>query len=561
MTIDAVSHSDVNWHAIDWRKVYRTVRRLQARIVKATQESKWHKVRSLQRLLTHSFSGKALAVRRVTENQGKRTPGVDGEIWDTPKKKAAAISRLTRQRYKPRPLRRVYIPKSNGKKRPLGIATMRDRAMQALYLLALDPVAETQADKNSYGFRIGRSTSDAIEQCFKVLSRDYAAQWILDADVRSCFDMISHNWLLASIPTDRTILRRWLKAGYIDGNSFHRTEEGTPQGGPISPVLCNLVLDGLEREFVATFGPKTSQKAKKAKVNLIRFADDFVVTGSSKELLEEQCIPLIEGFLRPRGLELSQEKTKITHIEEGFDFLGQNIRKYKGKLHIKPSKKSVKTFLGRIREIVKKNEQAKTGNLIATINPIIRGWANYHRHVCAKRTFVSVDNAIFRILWQWAKRRHPRKQRKWIKEKYFKSVSNRNWVFSGETTDGKELQLIQAGDMAIKRHIKIRGDTNPYDPEDERYFDQRLRMKWLLGEKGRGKLRCLWLQQEGLCPVCRLKITDIGGWELHHIIRRVDGGPDALDNLVLLHPNCHQQVHSRSLYVAKPGHIEAFGEA
>ncbi len=561
MTIDAVSRSEIDWHAINWRKVYPTVRRLQARIVKAVQEGKWRKVRSLQRLLTHSFSGKALAVRRVTENRGKKTPGVDGEIWDTPEKKAAAISRLKPQGYKPRPLRRVYIPKSNGKKRPLGIATMRDRAMQALYLLALDPVAETQADKNSYGFRIGRSTADAIEQCFNVLFRDHAAQWILEADVRSCFDMICHNWLLANIPIDNTILRKWLKAGFVDGNTFHVTEEGTPQGGPVSPALCNMVLDGLEKEFVAAFGPKASQKAGKAKVNLIRFADDFVVTGSSKELLEKQCIPLIEEFLRPRGLELSQEKTRITHIEEGYDFLGQNIRKYKGKLLIKPSKKSVKTFLGKIREVVKKNQQAKTGNLIATLNPIIRGWANYHRHICAKRTFASVDNAIFKLVWQWAKRRHPCRPRRWIKEKYFKSVKNRNWVFSGETTDGRELQLVQAADVAIKRHIKIRGDANPYDPEDERYFDERLKLKWLLGEKGRGRLRLLWLQQKGICLVCQRKIIYKDGWELHHIIRRVDGGSDKLDNLILLHPNCHHQVHSQGLYVAKPGLARGLREA
>ena len=265
--------------------------------------------------------------------------------------------------------------------------------------------------------------------------------------------------------------------------------------------------------------------------------------------------------MRPRGLELSQEKTKITHITEGFDFLGQNIRKYKGKLFIKPSKKSVKTFLGKIREVVKKNQQAKTGNLIATLNPIIRGWANYHRHVCAKRTFASVDNAIFKMLWQWAKRRHPCRSRRWIKEKYFKSVKNRNWVFSGETTDSRKFQLLQAADVVIKRHIKIRGYANPYDPEDERYFDQRLRLKWLSGEKGRGRLRILWLQQERICLVCQLKIISSDGWELHHIIRRVDGGSDSLDNLVLLHPNCHHQVHSQGLYVAKPGLARGLREA
>ena len=553
MTIDAVSHSEIDWHAINWPKVYQTVRRLQARIVKATQEGKWRKVRSLQRLLTHSFSSKALAVRRATENRGKKTPGVDGEIWDTPKKKAEAISKLKQGGYRPLPLRRIYIPKSNGKKRPISIPAMRDRAMQSLYLLALDPVAETLADRHSYGFRIGRSTADAIRQCFNVLSKGYSAQWILEADVRSCFDKISHNWLLDNIPMNKAILQKWLKAGFMEGNAFHHTDEGAAQGGPISPVLCNLVLDGLEKELEATFGSKTTKRAKKAKVNLIRLADDFVVTGSSREILEHQCIPLIEEFLKARGLELSQEKTRITHIAEGFDFLGQNIRKYNGKLLIKPSRKNVKTFLDKVRETVKGNKQAKTGNLIALLNPLIRGWANYHRHVCSKRTYGSIDYAIFKLLWQWAKRRHPCKPGRWIKEKYFKSVKNRNWVFSGETTDGRELQLVRAADVAIKRYIKIRGDANPYDPEDECYFDQRLRMKWLMGEKGVGKFRRLWLQQEGICPLCHRKLTDKAECELHHIVRRVDGGSDNLDNLILLHPNCHQQVHSQGSYVAKPG--------
>ncbi len=561
MTIDAVSHSEIDWHAINWPKVYQTVRRLQARIVKATQEGKWRKVRSLQRLLTHSFSSKALAVRRVTENRGKKTPGVDGEIWDTPKKKAEAISRLKQGGYRPLPLRRIYIPKSNGKKRPISIPAMGDRAMQSLYLLTLDPVAETQADRNSYGFRIDRSPADAIKQCFNVLSKGYSAQWILEADVRSCFDKISHNWLLDNIPMNKAILQKWLKAGFMEGNAFHHTDEGAAQGGPISPVLCNLVLDGLEKELEATFGSKTTKQAKKAKVNLIRLADDFVVTGSSREILEHQCIPLIEEFLKVRGLELSQEKTRITHIAEGFDFLGQNIRKYNGKLLIKPSRKNVKTFLDKVRETVKGNKQAKTGNLIALLNPLIRGWANYHRHVCSKRTYASIDKAIFKLLWQWAKRRHPQKPRRWIKEKYFKSVKNRNWVFSGETTDGRELQLVRAADTAIKRHIKIRGDANPYDPEDECYFDQRLRMKWLMGEKGVGKLRRLWLQQEGICPLCHGKLTDKAECELHHIVRRVDGGSDNLDNLILLHPNCHQQVHSQGSYVAKPGLARGLREA
>jgi len=218
------------------------MRRLQARIVKATQESKWGKVKALQRLLTHSFSGKVLAVKRVTENQGKRTQGVDGEIWDTPAKKAAAVHALKRRSYHPFPLRRVYIPKNNGKgHRPLGIPTMVDRAMQALYLLALDPVAETQADPNSYGFRLERCCADAIQQAHTVLRNRAGAEWILEGDIKSCFDKISHEWLLAHAPMDKTILRKWLKAGFMEKHVLHPTDEGTPQGGICSPALANLI--------------------------------------------------------------------------------------------------------------------------------------------------------------------------------------------------------------------------------------------------------------------------------------------------------------------------------
>jgi RNA-directed DNA polymerase len=234
----AASHATVDWHAIDWQRVHRNVRRLQARIVQATQEGRWGKVRALQRLLTHSFSGKALAVRRVTENQGKRTPGVDRETWGTPAKKARAVRALRQRGYRPRPLRRVYIPKKHGKRRPLGIPTMRDRAMQALYLLALDPVAETTGDPNSYGFRQERSTADALSQCCTVLSGKHAAPWILEGDIKSCFDRISHDWLLAHVPLDKAMLRKWLKAGFMERHVFHATDEGTPQGGIIiSPTM------------------------------------------------------------------------------------------------------------------------------------------------------------------------------------------------------------------------------------------------------------------------------------------------------------------------------------
>ena len=270
----ASSDRAAHWHSIDWANCYREIRRLQARIVKAEQAGKHGKVKALQWLLTHSFSGKALAVRRVTENQGKRTPGVDGITWPTPKSRLDAVSLLKRRGYQPRPLRRIYIPKATGKKlRPLGIPAMIDRAQQALCLLALEPIAETNADPNSYGFRPARSTADAIEQCFIALSKSDSARWILEADIRSCFDEISHDWLVAHIPTDKAMLQKWLKAGYLHERVFHSTDAGTPQGGIVSPTLMNLTLDGLERTLLAKFrrGVRNSSK-----VNIVRYADDCV---------------------------------------------------------------------------------------------------------------------------------------------------------------------------------------------------------------------------------------------------------------------------------------------
>ena len=316
-TTGAPSAPDSEWHAIEWQQVHQEVRRLQARIVKAIQAGRWGKVRALQHLLAHSFSGKALAVKRVTENQGKRTPGVDREIWNTPQKKAEAIHRLRQHGYRAQPLRRVYIPKSNGNgKRPLGIPCMIDRAFQMLYKFTLDPIAETTGDPNSYGFRLGRSTADAIGQCFLNLSHKTSVAYILEADIRACFDTIRHQWVLDHIPTDRRMLRQWLKAGVIDGEMFQPTEAGAPQGSPISPVIANLTLDGMESLLKKNLPRKTSN-GENLKVNLTRFADDFIVTGNSPELLTQQVIPLLEQFLKERGLELSQEKTKITHIEQG----------------------------------------------------------------------------------------------------------------------------------------------------------------------------------------------------------------------------------------------------
>lgn len=545
-TACATSDQTIDWHAIDWREVNRDVRRLQARIVKAAQEGRWGRVKALQHLLTHSFSGKALAVRRVTENQGKNTPGVDGVIWNTPAKKAGAIYSLQQRGYQPQPLRRLYIPKSNGKKRPLGIPTMKDRAMQALYLMALEPVAEVTGDPNSYGFRSQRSTADAIEQCFNVLAPVRMAEWILEGDIKSCFDKISHDWLLATIPMDKAILRKWLKAGYMEKNVFHVTDEGTPQGGIISPVLANMALDGLEQLIKEKFPPTHRPHLK---VNFVRYADDFIVTGASKELLKDQVLPVIQQFMAERGLELSLEKTHITHIADGFDFLGQNVRKYDGKLLIKPSQKNVKTFLAEVRQAIKSNKTATAGNLILLLNPKILGWANYHRHVVSKRTFSKIDSAIFASLWQWARRRHPNKGARWVRERYFHSFENRKWVFTGvvRDKDGKTrtVRLATAALVPIKRHKKVHSQANPFDPEWEIYFERRLVVKMKDNPLRQKKLLKLWLSQNGTCPICDQKITEETGWHCHHITPLSQGGSDTMSNQVLLHPTCHKQVHCK----------------
>jgi RNA-directed DNA polymerase len=552
-SVGAASHGAEKWHSIDWAKAHRIVRRLQARIVKATQEGKRGKVKALQRLLTHSFSGKALAVKRVTENQGKRTPGVDGKTWNTPQEKAVAIQMLRQRGYHPKPLRRIYIPKSNGGKRPLSIPCMSCRAMQALYLLALDPVAETTADPNSYGFRKERSPADAIEQCFKALGKARSPQWILEGDIKACFDKISHDWLLTHIPMDKSILRKWLKAGFMEKQVLHPTEEGTPQGGICSPVIANLALDGLERKLLERYPkPKTGYNAK---VNFVRFADDFIVTGISKELLEQEVKPLVEQFMRERGLTLSAEKTVITHIEDGFDFLGQNVRKYHGKLIIKPSRKNVSTFLKKVRTLIKTSKQATAGNLIVQLNLLIRGWANYHQHVVSKVTFAKVGHAIFKALWRWAKRRHPNKSKQWIKERYFKSITGKNWVFYGllATKEGVvENYLLHPAYVPIKRHVKIKGEANPYDPAWEVYFEKRLGVKMGHNLKGKRQLIALWKEQKGICPICQQKITKLTGWHNHHLVWKVNAGKDTADNRVLLHPNCHRQVHNQRLAVVKP---------
>lgn len=544
----ASSTRSLTWHSLDWAKCNENVRRLQARIVKATEAGRWNKVKALQWLLTHSLSGKALAVKRVTENQGKNTAGVDGETWHTPTEKLAGMCSLKRRGYSPLPLRRVYIPKSNGKLRPLGIPTIKDRAMQALYLLALDPVSETLADRNSYGFRKVRSAHDALEQCFTALGKpSKSAQWVLEADIKGCFDHISHEWMLKNIPMDKQMLSKWLKSGYVEQGSLFPTVEGTPQGGIISPTLANMVLDGLEKRLADSFPKKqTAGVLFNPKVNLIRYADDFVVTASTKEVAEKAKVVAAE-FLAERGLQLSPEKTHVVHISEGFTFLGQNVRLYSDKVLVKPSKESLLRIYDKVRDIVNQNKSVEQSTLIRMLNPVIQGWVNYHRHAVSSVTFSKLDYLIWKLLWRWARRRHPGKGKQWVASRYWRRVGTRNWTFTCDVlTDNRARtsSLVYATNTAIKRHVKVQAELNPYSTDWENYLTERHLAKGADQFNGRARLLSLWKAQEGLCPECGEPITRQTPLHVHHVVHRENGGGNEWTNLVLLHKVCHQKVHA-----------------
>lgn len=462
----------LTWDCIDWYHAKNLVNKLQLRIAKAVRDEKRHLARRLQHLLKNSFFAKLLAVLRVTSNKGKRTPGIDGVLWKTPKQKLQASKKLNPNKYRASPLKRTYIKKKGtNKKRPLGIPTMYDRTMQALYASTLEPIAETTADKVSFGFRKYRSAQDAAEYAFNCLALKDRAQWILEGDIKGCFDHINHEWLMKHIPIDKQILREFLTSGYSYQNKLFPTEAGTPQGGIISPILANMTLDGLERiikeQYWASSTGRIRVNNNKQKVNLIRYADDFIVTANSKEVAKN-LKKIIVKFLVDRGLTLSEEKTQITHIKEGFDFLGWNFRKYQDKLLIKPSKGSCKHIAKKIRNLIKEHRAIAQDDLIRILNPVIRGWCNYHRGMVAKEEFKNLDSTVFRALWKWARNRHPMKSRMWIKDRYWRRIDIRDWIFSsGDNT------LILASRTKIIRHKMIKLDKISFLKEHQEYFQLR----------------------------------------------------------------------------------------
>lgn len=462
----------VQWESIDWIQVQKQVNRLQIRIAKATVKGEMNKVKRLQYLLTHSFYAKALAVKKVTSNKGKNTSGVDNKLWSTSASKMKAILALTDRRYRIKPLKRVYIEKKGKKKkRPLGIPTMYDRAMQTLYALALEPIAEVTGDHISFGFRKGRSAKDACEQIFNVLSRKCSPKWILEGDIKGCFDNINHEWLLSNIPMDKRLMKQFLKSGFIYKGTLFPTTTGSPQGGAISSIYANMTLDGLEKLIQDKYhrnskGNIENHFRAKTKVNLVRYADDFIITANTLEIAEE-LKEIVSQFLEKRGLMLSEEKTTIAHIDEGFDFLGWTFRKFKEKLIIKPSKTSTKALIRKCATIILKEGKAhKQEDLIRRLNQIIRGWINYHRHVVASQTFSYVNNTLYLLLQQWAKHRHPNKNKWWRLNKYWHEKNGKRWLFMTDKNS-----LINLRRIEIIRHPKLQISKNPFT--DERYFIKR----------------------------------------------------------------------------------------
>ncbi|KNH15262.1 reverse transcriptase [Priestia megaterium] len=547
-----------DFDSIPWIKLEQYVRRLQKRIYRAESLGQKRKVKSLQRLLMRSQAALLLSIRQVTQiNKGKRTVGVDGFKATSNRERTTLYNKMQGYsvfRHHPSPTLRKYIPKGKGDKlRPLGIPTMKDRVYQNIVKLALEPQWEVHFESISYGFRPKRSCHDAVTAIFMKINARSKKKWIFEGDFKGCFNNLNHDYIMKQIrdfPAKETV-QKWLEAGFIDNDVFNTTEFGAPQGGIVSPLLANIALHGMEDEIGVKYRSKTKKKTGNIcyevsdTKSVIRYCDDFVILCENKEEAESMYEKL-KPYLTKRGLELASDKTRVTHISEGFDFLGFHFKHYptnkeKGRLWkiiIKPNKKSQSKMIEKVRECFKRNQGGNVAHLISELNPIIRGYANYWCHQVSKKLFAKMDNYIWSKVKRFLRRLHPKKSWKWIIKQYFHpdiyGQSQNNWLL---TDPSRKYQLIQMAWTPIVRHEMIKYKNSPFDSNLTDYYQKR-DMKRFEKDNVASRQRMAKTQKHK-CPFCQTSLLTEEGLEAHHRYPKYHGGTNEYKNLWLVHISCH----------------------